>query len=574
MRSHALSRVVVRVALPTALAGGAIVLAFSLWQGAELHQRTAETRERYADLVGSLVEASLSEAMMAADRPMIQRRLEAVVERRPIRAVWVARKSGEVVHSSDPGLTGQRLVASDATCAACHQRNEPPSERAQTFWVEVPGRPRTLRAVRSIRVEPECRACHQLPVGAQLGVLVTDLDDAALTGDLRAGATRAMWIVAVAALTLLGVLLVAVRVAVNSAESRDEIDEVEHLVQALADDLDDRLCLDRATTRLAATLERSDAPALLLDDHGLVVAANRRALERLAAPPRDATIGQPRAAWDQHRPELVAQAREDGWALADDDAGPLLARLDGRFGPPLGFLELWPEPPLAPGDDGEAGPERPAPTLRGTGGDQATLLYATLIGGELSVESARFRGVLRIDRRLAAARRLISELVRVGDAARAERAQVDLASLVTLAVWELSRQMPELRWHAWPQDGVLAVGARFQLRPMIQRLALAAAERAAEGGDVVLFTQEDGRSGSVYVAAWTPTEPSRSAPRNRSLALAHAIAHVHGGAVERDPAFDITALAAQRDKRAPGSGQGALFVAELARDGGARRVKG
>jgi len=574
----AYSRIGLRVAAPAAVVAAALVGGLHYTQTRDSLRRGNETLDVYADLLNRLVLSDLREGMVAKDNERIGRELARIGETAPIRSLRIVDKQGKVVFASDPKDVGTTMLRTEPSCAGCHKNGGAPKRGAHSLRF-TDGETHIYRAVQPITLEEACARCHDGKEGTVLGVLITDLDDDALTGELRADTKRTAWSIALSALLLvlimaaliwrqvvsrlrnlrlmLDLLRTGARASVLSVSSADEIDEVTRAVQALTLDLDGRVALERAGRRLASVLERQAGPVLLLDAAGFVAAANGLAAARLAA--GRPLVGQQRASFPGLPEAMLADAREQGWALpAEGEDGPALFAMASAAGDITAFLEIWPDGSGTPlPADGEAATSR-AET-------QDWLLYGTVLAESIRPAQQGGPTVLRFDARLARARRLATEVAALGTEAAAEREEVDLKSLGLILLWDLEREMPAHHWHVLRDVTQRVPGVRYQLRALLYRLARAAGRQAGDHGHVVLFTQCAPGQNKVFAGAWA------SAPGGQTLldppdgpTLARAIAVAHGGGVEVDPAFDIGEMPGFAALRLACPAQGTLFVAELA----------
>jgi len=605
----------IRIAAPAV--GGVILLLILLavLQYREVEQRAEETLDGYSELVGQLVLANLRDGMLANNRPATQGQLTHLQRLDPILEIRIVNKQGLVVFSSDETALGDRLDVEDPSCQACHAGVEKPTDRARTLQYEAPTGETFFRAVQPIVLEEQCTQCHDADAGQVIGVLITDLDEDGLTGNLRADAKRALWMVIAAFGFLVGGLILSVRFLIvarlrnlkdlltalrSGARSmafdpgaRDEIDDVERLVRALTLDLDERVGLERAMGWVAPVLEHHQGPVVISDLFGHIVLANRHACAFLQTDKEEPVLGHLRAQWAQYDVALWSEREEEGWALAEDPTGPILLTLRGPSGA-LGILEVWPEreedseneadeptpedseESLAEETDEElaAASEVAAPSVS-SADDPAWLLYSTALLDTIGEESARWSGVLRFDRRIVVARRLLSELVAAIEGSRQDRVDVDLKSVGLISLWDVERELPWVNWHTLLDPEEHVVGSRHHLRTLFVRLSKAAGHQAGSDGHVVLFTQSSHQGERVFIGAWASAREDGKVvvidPPNEPP-LGAALSRAHGGSLEVDPAFDLTELAQNRRLKLPCGLKGVLFVVEIARDGRSLQV--
>lgn len=572
------SRIGLRIALPVVAVVASIVTIIVLVDSQQTRRREVEALDAYAGLLGRMILSDLHDAMMKRDRNRIQRELVAVGELEPIEAVRVLDDKGVVRFASDAPSIGRREALEAPGCAACHPGGGKALPRKTLRFNDDEGR-HIFRSVEPIRATRACQQCHDEPEGAMLGLLVTDLDDDALTGQLRRGAENLA-----IGLVLLGVVLVGVvagllrwqvttplrdlsgvldrlrsgdLTTVSAASAGSEIGEVTRSVQSLTQDLDGRYAVERAARRLTAVLERHPGAVMLVDSLGAVFAANAHAIARFGSD-SGRLIGRQRSTMQGHDRSLYDAAEdEDTAGISDDvDNGPVVLALRDEASRLLGFLELWGEQPGQEGGQADPAPQGEAEE------DPQWLLYATCLVQAISPQQARGARVLRFDARLVHARRMIGELAAVGNDAARER--VDLGALAAICLWDMKRRMPMVHWHDLLEPTAHILGVRHELRAMVERLARAAGEQAGPGGHALLFVQHSRSRGTVYLSAWAGSEaepvlvdPPGHPPLARTVTLAH------GGALEVSPSFDIGLLADTRGLRLPVNTRGVLFAAEL-----------
>ena len=574
----AYSRLGLRIAAPAVVVALGLVVAFYYRQRRDAEAQSQETLDVYADLINRIVLSDLRQGMVEKDRASVQAQLERFAGMAPIQSLRIVNKNGKVVFATDPSVLGTVMQKSDPSCVTCHQPGLAPQKRARSLRFETPAGGHVYRAVQPILVDEACTSCHDQPVDSAVGVLLTDLDDDALTGRGESNSARTFWAAALAIFALFAVIALLLgrtvvfrlrhlrhmldllrtgaRATVLSVGKADEIDEVTRAVQALTLDLDGRVAEERAIRRLGAVLERQSGPVLLIDSRGWIVAANRQATDRFAE--RGATLA---GCWAAQIPgvraEQLALARELGWALPEgDDEGPALMALADGSGERAAFLALWmaPENAHVPSDY----------TLLGqVQASAAWQLYGTVIAESVVPAPQAGSTVLRFDSRLGRVRRMAADLTVMGREAHDERDDVDLKSLAMILLWDLKREWPRVRWHTLQETNAQTFGVRYQLRELMQRLARAAAAQAGTDGHVVLFAH--GTAGTVFLAAWA-SQPGGQVVLDPAdaPALARAVAVAHGGGVEVDPAFDLSQTPGFASLKLPSTAPGTLYVAELA----------
>ena len=575
--AFAFSRIGVRIAAPAVVVALGLVAALYFVQRRDSAQQGDETLLVYADLVNRMVMSDLREAMLAKDRPRIQRELMRFAEMAPIKSLRIVDNAGKVAFATDPAALGTTMPRTDPSCVICHQPGAPPEKRARTLHLTTASGAHVYRAVQPILLDDACRRCHDQTEGAAVGVLLLDLDDDALTGAQRANGQRTLWVVAAATLLLfvvlalllgrnvvfrlrhlrhlLDLLRTGARATVLSVGAADEIDDVTRAVQALTLDLDGRVGLERAQRRLAAVLERQPGAVFLVDARGWIVAANRLAVGRYGDS-RSSLVGCRAPSVPGLTAQRLALAHEQGWWLPEgDEDGPALMAMTDPSGAHAACVALWltPEDPALPGEGLPVAP---------TAANVAWQLYGTVVAESVVPAQQSGTTVLRFDARLGRVRRLATGIAAVGQEARAEREDVDLKSLALILLWDLRREWPNVHWHTLRDTTVQVQGTRYQLRELMQRLAGAAARQAGDGGHVALFAQQT--AGDVFIAAWA-NRPGGEVVLDPTdaPALAHAIAAAHGGDVEVDPAFDCAEISEFAALNLAGPTVGTLYVASL-----------
>ena len=572
------SRIGLRIAVPAVVVAICLVGALFFVQRRDSAQQSTDTLDVYADLVNRMVLSDLREAMLAKDRPRIQRELSRFAEMQPIKSLRIVNKEGKVAFATDATTLGTTMHRTDPSCVSCHQPGIAPQRRARALRFVTAAGEHIYRAVQPIVLDEACLHCHDQPEGATVGVLLIDLDDDALTGQQEANSRRTIWagvlatlllFVLIAALLgrnvvfrlrhlrhLLDLLRTGARATVLSVGAADEIDDVTRAVQALTLDLDGSLGQERANRRLAGVLERQAGPVLLIDNRGWIVAANRLATGRFGHD------GVPIAGcWALQVPgmtaELLSAAHELGWALPEGETeGPALMALCDPSGGRAAVLALW----MAPEDAAVQADYLP---LAAAAHNAAWQLYGTVLAESVVPAPQGGSTVLRFDARLGRVRRLAADLAGMGREAHDEREDVDLKSLALILLWDLKREAPAVRWHTLQETTAQTFGVRYQLRELMQRLARAAAEQAGADGHVVVFAHET--AGSVFLAAWA-SRPGGQVVLDPAdaPALARAVAVAHGGGVEVDPAFDLSETPGFSALKLPCAPIGTLYVAELA----------
>lgn len=580
MPGSRIRRLSFRLVLPTAVVTALLTATLVVLQLHTATKRVSENLDTYADLLGGMVLDGLREAMLADDRPLLEDQLARLSASKYVRRIDVVNKTGAVVFSSHPGAVGQRFDRNSESCTVCHGTGTPPATTGRTIrYQPTPGRT-VVRFVQPIVAEADCLPCHdETEEGRNIGILVTDLDDSLLTARELEGARALSWTLAAAFVVLLVSVSVIVRFVVvgrlqkvkrllefvragargtpRDPHAPDEIDEIERLVHSVAEDLEDRRALDRATESLAGVLHRYREPVLLIDTAGRVLGANSSFMRQPEAS-RRATPGQP---IDESTGGLLRHARDHGWAVGAAEDSPFVAAVPDAAGRVLAFVQVWPAVEGEPADSAVVTPFARA--------DPEWQLYGAALGSGIGPAPKRWRGVTQLDRRFTSGRRLLGDLASAAAQLTSDRSQVDLRSMILLVLWDIGRQIPGVIWHSLlePDHGV--VGSRYQLRALVRRLVEAAAAQARPGTHAVMFTQLDASGSRAYVGAWARSdEEPLPLDGNRGLPLTELLARNHGGGVEVNRAFDIAPLLTARGSTLPCDSRGVLFVAELAVDGG------
>ncbi len=567
--------------MPAAVVTSVVAAALVALQLKASSEAAIENLDSFADLTGGVALEGVRDALLSNDTTRVQQTLARFSHSKQVRRIDIVSKAGKVVFSSDPAAVGEEFSRTSPSCSVCHGIGKPPASTGRTIRYEVAPGQMVFRFVQPIVASAECLPCHaHTSVGQNFGILITDLDDAAVTGAQLARGRQLSWALAGAFALLLAAMAVIVRFVVvgrlrnikrllevvregTPATARqvlalDEIDEIERLVQSVADDLEDRHAVQRACDGLGAVLDRLEAPAVMLDLGGSVLMANRPALNQPGTP-WVVSAGAALAAEKMPGAELFDAAKENGWSVDAQGGGPLVVTVEDAAAHPLAFVVLWPEAEADVNNAPAAEPRRmPA-------GDPEWQLYTAALVAGSRFEPRPWRGVLQLDRRLTTGRRALGEIAALAKQLGEERQSIELRSMALGVLWDLGRQVPEVSWHSLLDETHTVVGARYQLRALVRRLAHAAATQAGPRGHAVLFTQTRADKSKVYVGAWAfsqnAPEPLDGAGK---VPLVHLLAGNHGGGAEVDPKFDLGPLCASRRVTLPCGTVGVLFVAELA----------
>lgn len=491
MPTRAPQRIGVRLAVPLASVTALLAFVLVVLQLRAADRRANESLDSYSNLLAGVVLEGLREAMVADDRPRLKKQLRQFAESDAVRRIDVVATDGRVAFSSEPGFAGTEYSRTSPDCNVCHGLETPPPNTARTVhYAEAIRNTPVYRIVLPIDARKECLECHEeVKVGQKLGILLLDLDESKLVGGQLRGARVLSWALAGAFGLLLAAVFVIVRVLVVSrlrnvrraveivrsgalvtateGQAFDEIDEIERLVQCLAEDAEDRRSLDRATVAFNSLLDRCPEPVLLVDGGTRALGASP-SYKRLQVAGRGAEGGAPRPALPAPLPALMEHAKLDGWALGDTPEAPLVATVEDVRGSPLLFACVWPPTEGTTGPEGAGGlsPDRTDPEWR--------LYTAALVSG-LSAEPKRWKGVLQLDRRLTSGKRVAGDLAAAAAHAAGERREVELRTMIQVVLWEVSRQVPAVTWHTILDDRHTVLGSRYQLRTLVRRLAEAAA---------------------------------------------------------------------------------------------------
>jgi signal transduction histidine kinase len=271
MRIGVRMKVMLGVLVPLAL-----VLAAFAWVQYGAHRRVALSLAAHsASELGVLVESSLIDAMLAVDRPAVQRTVDNLTADADVMDLVVLDKDGVVRVAPGMRGVGQQRVRTDAGCRSCHQAGQA-EPRSASAVVDVPGTGRVLRNCRPIANRPACHTCHASTQGYN-GVLITDLPMDAIERHLGEYLDSALLSLA-GAMVLGAVVLASVMdrlvsgpvarltttvraIASGDMERRAEIasdDEIGELARAFnhaAEAMAERVDLEREVRRRSADLE-------------------------------------------------------------------------------------------------------------------------------------------------------------------------------------------------------------------------------------------------------------------------------------------------------------------------------
>ena len=578
------NRLGLRIAIPALAVIVAIAVVAVLVDRQQIRHREGRSLDAYAGLLARVILNDVHDAMLTRNRLQIGEKMRNIAAQGAIRDVRILDPQGKIRFAADGPTIGTYMATTDPGCVDCHPVGQAPLKRRTLRYQELDGH-HMFRSVEPIRATAGCIKCHGGKEGELIGLLVVDLDDDVLTGELRRS-TRQLAI-GVALVALVAGLLIAMllrwqvvaplrelrgvldqlrrgeRTAKVAGDSGGAIQEMTRSVQLLSDDLEARYAIERESRRLTAALERHPGPALLISPDERIFAANGRAIRAFSKSGELAVLGSLRRDLADHPATILAAASAQGWALPEEGLpGPAVVALQSRTGEALGWLEV------RSGSDEDDSDEDAAIGVEALSRDLDELLYATALAQGIAAAANRWRGVLRFDVRLVQARRLHNDLVAVAEAAAQARETVNVQSLGTICVWEMRRRLPHVHWHESLEAGVEVLAVRHQLRALINRLALAAGDHAGPGGHVMLFAQQAPATGATFIAAWASgggkpalVDPAGTPPLGQAIALGH------GGALEVAQGFDLQPLCDTRGLRLPGSTIGALFAAQLAAAG-------
>lgn len=579
------NRLGLRIAVPAVAVFVAIAAFAVLVERQQIQHRQGRSLDAYAGLLARVILNDVHDAMLDRNHEQIDAKMRGVAALEAIRDVRILNASGQVRFASDKAAVGTFMATTEAGCVDCHPDGQAPLERRTLRFQELDGK-RMFRSVEPIVIGSACVKCHKGQEDKLIGLLVVDLDDELLTGELRRSSRQLA--LGVAAVALLAGLLLAALLRwqvlaplrelrgtleqLGRGERSDKvagakggaIEEMTRSVQLLSDDLEARYAIERESRRLTAALERHPGPALMIGPDERVYAANGRAIRAFSGEGYPPVLGSLRRALPRQH-DCLGLASEQGWALPEEGLeGPAVVALRSHSGEALGWVEV--HAGAEPDED-----DKPI-GVDALSRDLDELLCATALAQGIAATAERWRGVLRFDLRLVQARRLHNELVAVAVAAAEAREQVELQGIGTICLWEMRRRLPEVHWHESLETGVQVHAVRHQLRALINRLALAAGDHAGRSGHVLLFAQRAPATGATFIAAWASGEgapplvdPAGSPP------LASAIALGHGGALEVARGFDIQPLCETRGLRLPGPTIGALFAVQLLASGDRHR---
>jgi len=311
MKTPLRNRLGLRIALPAVIVVLSVGIVAVLINVQHTRYRQGRSLDAYAGLLSRVVMNDVHDAMLSRDRARIDNELRQIGSLSPIHSVRILAADGKVRFSNDLVEVGTAMPTSQSGCVECHPDGEPTSPRRTLRWQTVDHHA-LFRSVEPIRADVECLKCHKGAEDRLLGLLVIDLDDEALTGELQRSSRRLATGVAVVAL-LAGLLIAVVlrrQVVAPLRQMRGlleglrrgerdgsisaqggAIGEMVRSVQQLNEDLEARYGLERQARRLTAALERHPGPALLIGPAQRVFAANGRAIRHYGVDGKHKVLG-------------------------------------------------------------------------------------------------------------------------------------------------------------------------------------------------------------------------------------------------------------------------------------------
>jgi|GEM_PF-5089347 HAMP domain-containing protein len=575
MNRRLVSQIGLRVFIPVALLTLGILACLSWLLFQQVDQSRKKAVNAYATVVNQLVKSHIWDGMKARDRQRVQTQLVRIGKLGPIQQVEILNKKGVVVFSSEPTQVGKKLLRKDAVCVACHRTANSKATLSGSLKMQGPGEKKLVKAVDTIVVKPECRSCHKQATGSALGVVVTQFEEANLTGNLELGANRVlMTTVFLSSLLLILLALVLRRTVAGrirnlqklvhhlrhggedlgvTQESGDELDALARQLQAFALDLDEKSTAAYHYRLFAAALERHAQPLVVFDRAGHIIALSRAARHCLSPDSAEGIVGQPRKSFAGYSDRMTTAAFDKGVGrdTTDNDA-PTLFSLSDAEGRAIALLEVWPENP----DLKTKGEIPPAPSSQ-------CMTASALLLDRLDASKNEWNqrdganGLQDIARAVLADLSSVAELVSL-------RNDVRLSELMRISVVDSPLMGAGIRWQFGLDEKIAIPASRYQLRILAQRLTSAAAQQAGEGGDVIVFTTLNAKRDKAFFGAWA-NRPGAAAPIDPEglPAIAQTIADAHSGTIEVDPEFDATNLASQFELRLKRGKVGSLYITQL-----------
>jgi hypothetical protein len=585
-------RIVAPIALLLAL--NVAIFAWIVWR--QLSEDAAANMHSYAAGLDRVLVTTLRESMRRDDRDHLRSVIRDFGDLEWVLSARILDKEGVVHFDSDPDGEGSQISQASETCRTCHREARVPAAR---MTVRKGSDDRSvLQAAETIRAEDSCVECHEVPVGAALGVLVVELDMAPLSHDVRRRASRNLWLLVLGSVLLLAILIFVVRrvvvgrlVSLSDAVGAlragrriqahgspvDEIDDLKETLAALGADLEGRRFASLLLRRVERTLNQQGCAILLLDADGEILLANDDAQDELQASFAELAgrsyfelSDARRRLWErvQDAPLVLGpEAREERGPGGADHALAALFDDDDRI---AGYIEVGRK--RSPDDDGaaaadraERGPVLPEAFLHTPYSDITPaadrLMRGILMLTQLTPESLRKDGVLELDPTLAHTLRTFKHLLQFRELIDEQVDRCDMEPIVRATANDFRRANPgAARWYILPAAPTHVVGHPVLMRQLATLLLQLAAETRAR--EVVVFLQRQRQQPKFFFGVWMSTV--EDAPRDPVRWQACVdIARRFNGTLEMDPAYDSDELRRVHSSRLPALGKGALFVAQF-----------
>jgi signal transduction histidine kinase len=183
------------------LASSALILTL---QKQQLEDSAMQSTTRLSDAIN----ASLEQAMLRDDRPMIRQIVQTLVDKQNVEHIRILDRQGIVHISSQPTEVGVRFDYSQALCQFCHTDGTRPSN--QTTMTEMSDGRTALLNVTMIYNQPQCQSCHD----AQRRILGLTMIEVPL-GDLNNQVASGFWRIVLSSLVSLALLIVLMIIALR-----------------------------------------------------------------------------------------------------------------------------------------------------------------------------------------------------------------------------------------------------------------------------------------------------------------------------------------------------------------------
>lgn len=181
-----------------------LLLAPLNWLQYELQRQTAMRElELLAANTGTIVEHSLTEAMLRDDPSSVQAIVDSVAQASDVRAIYLLNPDAIIAASSEGQYNGEQLDQTGDNCQGCHQY--PATSRPRSIVVTDTDGQSSFRTMTPIFNRPACYDCHA-PEDRLNGVLYMDFSmtglNALLEQGLRTAFLGSVTIIGLAALVL------------------------------------------------------------------------------------------------------------------------------------------------------------------------------------------------------------------------------------------------------------------------------------------------------------------------------------------------------------------------------------